>query len=145
MQFFLWAFWLCGLNVCTHCSLPGSCYLPSSPFTNFPHSDKNSVKKRHRGWDGEAAFVCVCMCDSPWACPHSEGNHPKAAAHTSPGLHLGGLEKETERDGKKIDKVTLVSSKKYFTVCGWGTTHDPQTGADADANFNISGMHSSAM
>lgn len=55
------------------------------------------------------ALWSYAVCDWPSACPRSEGNPPKVEAHTSPGLHLGGLKGDRERE--EINKVKSVSSK----------------------------------
>lgn len=54
------------------------------------------------------------MCDSPSACPRSEGNPPKVEAHTSPGLHLGGLEEERGRERERNSIRLSQSAPKFF-------------------------------
>lgn len=54
------------------------------------------------------------MCDWPSACPRSEGNPPKAEAHTSPGLHLGGLKGDRERERKSI-RLSQSAPKLFFS------------------------------
>lgn len=83
------------------------------------NGSKTGVRKA-----GEERYVCVCVCvwvcDAPWACPHSEENHPEVAAHTSPGLRLGGLREQRQ---KKINKMDWVSHKVFsFIVYNFDST-----------------------
>lgn len=59
---------------------------------------------------------CLCRtCESPSACPRSEGNPPRVEARTSPGLRLEGLEEESGRRKKK--KSIRLSQSASFTSC----------------------------
>ncbi len=109
---FLGILCLCSLNFCTWCSVN----LLSSSFTYIKmiySQILKSVIDRHRERECRGCLdACVCMSGSPWACPHSEGNHPETAAHTSPGLHLGGLDGERERERKSMR--SSQSAPEYF-------------------------------
>ena len=105
--------------------------LSSSSLTYSKLTSSQIWKQRKRQdteWDGEAVFMCVCtVCNSPWACPRSEGNLPEPAARTSPGLHLGGLDKDRgERERKSIR--LSQSAAKFFNVCSFYRMSEPHTG-----------------
>lgn len=69
--------------------------------------------RRTRSEGGEESCLYMCVGDSPSTCPRSEGNPPTMAAHTSPGLHLEGLQRQRGTE-KSIVKSRHFSGQLWL-------------------------------
>lgn len=61
--------------------------------------------------------MCLGACNLPSSCPHSEGNPPTMGDHTSPGLHLVGLEKQRRTENQ------WSSQDISLTNCGFNRVY----------------------
>lgn len=55
---------------------------------------------KREGGEKSCLYMCLGACNSPSSCPHNGGSPPTMGAHTSPGLHLVGLERQRRTENQ---------------------------------------------